>query len=238
MGGAGSPILWIHCLPADMAVQWGLPEGLRMKLDDVSLVSTAFVKKQVRDNDEVTLTSLRSLAEDPDLKRVFDAIRDKSDMGTEAAATYVEDERLMCKVSEKMGGVPQKLKDEIARFSNEPQTFHDAAKMNDTNAVAKFLEWRDYPVDTENERGITPLGIAIANDAQDVVKVLLQWNASIGSVDRWGNSALNYAAGYGRVALVELLFESGADKSQTNLQGQTAFDVAKKNKHESVLSFF
>ncbi len=44
--------------------------------------------------------------------------------------------------------------------------------------------------------------------------------------DSKGNTPLHYACGYGRVALVTILLEAGADKTAVNDQGSNAYKLA------------
>jgi hypothetical protein len=81
----------------------------------------------------------------------------------------------------------------------------------------------------QNERGITPLGVAVGFNRTELVQLLLDSGADLAMVDGQGNTVLHYAAGYGRKEVAELLLMSGADMDATNKAGQKPQDVAKVN---------
>lgn len=56
------------------------------------------------------------------------------------------------------------------------------------------------------------------------------------AVDKNNNTALHYAAGYGRRECVELLLKNGAAVTAENSDGKTPIDVAKLNKQKDVLT--
>jgi ankyrin repeat protein len=54
-------------------------------------------------------------------------------------------------------------------------------------------------------------------------------------VDKNKNTPMHYAAGYGRVDLVELLIEHGASVTLRNTDGKSPVDVAKLNDQDDVV---
>jgi ankyrin repeat protein len=54
-------------------------------------------------------------------------------------------------------------------------------------------------------------------------------------MDKNKNTPLHYAAGYGRVDLVEHLVDSGADITLRNNDGKSPLDVAKLNDQDDVV---
>jgi ankyrin repeat protein len=57
----------------------------------------------------------------------------------------------------------------------------------------------------------------------------------VDALDKNNNTALHYAAGYGREDCVELLLKNGAAVTLRNLDGKTPIDVAKLNNQAAAL---
>merc|ERR1711988_597927 len=144
---------------------------------------------------------------------------------------YYQDEELMLKISQKMGGLPQELAPKLKKIDETPLNLHEAAKNGDLKAVNEYLA-KKQPLDGQDQKGITPLGYAIGANRIAVVKLLLDNRANPFAVDAAGNSGLHYAAGYGRKELVEYLLKIGANVSRTNANGQTPLAVATTNRQE------
>merc|ERR1719440_134261 len=138
----------------------------------------------------------------------------------------------MLKVSQKMGGLPQELKPALEKIEQTPLNLHEAAKNGDLKAVNEYLN-KKQPLDSQDHKGITPLGYAIGANRIAVVKLLLDKRANPYSVDSSGNSGLHYAAGYGRKELLEYLLKIGVNVNQANAKGQTPLAVATVNKHST-----
>ncbi|GFS37015.1 ankyrin repeat-containing 2B [Actinidia rufa] len=66
-------------------------------------------------------------------------------------------------------------------------------------------------------------------------QILLEAGAMVDALDKNKNTALHYAAGYGRKECVALLLEHGAAVTLQNLDGKTPIDVAKLNNQHEVL---
>mmetsp|Transcript_17741 Transcript_17741/g.36609 ORF Transcript_17741/g.36609 Transcript_17741/m.36609 type:complete len:163 (-) Transcript_17741:105-593(-) len=152
----------------------------------------------------------------------------------EAVMKYYQDEDLMLKISQKMGGLPSELQPVLRKIEDTSLTLHEAAKKGDLAAVQQFLD-KNKPLDAQDFKGITPLGYAIGANRIAVVKKLLDSRANPYAVDSSGNSGLHYAAGYGRRELVEYLLKVGANVSQPNVQGMTPLAVATQNKQEATM---
>ena len=56
-------------------------------------------------------------------------------------------------------------------------------------------------------------------------------------VDAQGNSGLHYAAGYGRIELMEYLLNTKSDPNQPNRTGQTPMALARQNKNIAAIEF-
>jgi len=174
---------------------------------------------------------VKALESDPELADMFADIKQN---GMEAAMKYYQDEALMLKISQKMGGLPAELQPVLKKIDETPLTLHEAAKNGDLKAVQDFLD-KKKPLDAQDHKGITPLGYAIGANRIAVVKLLLDSRANPYAVDSTGNSGLHYAAGYGRKELVEYLLKVGTNVNQPNAQGQTPLAVATQNKQEAVI---
>jgi len=174
---------------------------------------------------------LKSMERDPELSKIFEDIKKN---GLEAAMKYYQDEELMMKISQKMGGLPQELNATIKKIEDTPLSIHEAAKMGDLKAIQEYLD-KQKPLDAQDPKGITPLGYAIGANRIAVVKLLLDKRANPFAVDAAGNCGLHYAAGYGRKELCEYMLKTGSNVNQTNAQGQTPLAVATANRQEATM---
>merc|ERR1712187_484761 len=84
-------------------------------------------------------------------------------------------------------------------------------------------------IEDKDAKGITCLGYAVGANRPEIVKTLLEKKASAEKVDTAGNSALHYAAAYGRTEMVKF-FVGSCPVSGTNASGQTPLALATKNK--------
>mmetsp|Transcript_48284 Transcript_48284/g.114828 ORF Transcript_48284/g.114828 Transcript_48284/m.114828 type:complete len:265 (+) Transcript_48284:91-885(+) len=182
---------------------------------------------KINDKDETTTKKMEGLAADPELAAVFEDIKKN---GMAAALKHTQNEDLMLKMSQKMGGLPKELEPRLQKIQDTPLNFHEAAKNGDLRAVQEFLN-KKLPIDTQDGKGITPLGYAIGANRIAVVKLLLDNRANPFAVDASGNTGLHYAAGYGRKELLEYLLKLGVSVNQANAQGQTPLSVATTNRH-------
>jgi len=115
---------------------------------------------------------------------------------------------------------------------------HDAAKRGNADLVIKLVQ-DGLDVNQPNLEGQTPLMLA-AQAEQNVVAVvnlLLTQGAKVNEVDRYGNTALIYAAQTGDLDAVKALVAHGADASIKNKSGATALNFAEGDEHFSVTEF-
>jgi len=143
---------------------------------------------------------------------------------------YYYNEPLMIKMNRAMGGLPEDVKEKLASIQTSPCTIWEACKMGKTKVLEDFLASPgDWNIDDTDANGISCLGYAVGANRPAVVKVLLEKKASPTAVDTSGNSALHYAAAYGRTEMVKYL--AGTCKVDgTNASGQTPLALATKNK--------
>mmetsp|Transcript_37656 Transcript_37656/g.70232 ORF Transcript_37656/g.70232 Transcript_37656/m.70232 type:complete len:270 (-) Transcript_37656:263-1072(-) len=205
------------------------PEAMRGWLQTQAIAEHYNTK--LSNGDAPVADRVKSLEKDPELASVFEDIKKN---GMEAAMKYYQDEDLMLKISQKMGGLPSELQPVLKKIDETALTLHEAAKNGDLKAVQEFLN-KKKPLDSQDHKGITPLGYAIGANRIAVVKLLLDSRANPYAVDSSGNSGLHYAAGYGRKELLEYLLKVGANVSQPNSQGQTPMAVATQNRQESCI---
>merc|ERR1712039_47893 len=170
---------------------------------------------------------LGSLERNPDFAHVFDDIKKG---GVQAAMTHYHGEALMLKLSRAMGGVDDEVKDKLVSISKTPCTIYEACKMGDIKVLENFLSQPgEWDIDDKDAKGISCLGYAIGANRPQIVKKLMEQKADPAAVDTSGNSALHYAAAYGRLELVKH-FAGTLKVDGLNTAGQTPIALATKNK--------
>lgn len=177
----------------------------------------------------------KALANDPELAPILEEI--KKD-GMDAVLKMCQNEELMLKFNQKMGGLPDELKGSMQALIDRPMTLHEAAKNGDVNVVKEYITKQNaggVSIDTPDHRGITALGFAIGADSQEVVKLLIACKANPHAVDARGNTGAHYAAGYGRKEVLEFLLGAKADPSKKNADGKSALEVATQNNVQATI---
>ena len=164
------------------------PEAMRGWLQTQAIAEHYNTK--LANGEQPVQDKLKSLEHDPELNKVFEDIKKN---GLEAAMKYYQDEELMLKISQRMGGLPQELQATMKKIDDTPLSIHEAAKMGDLKAIQEHLE-KQKPLDAQDYKGITPLGYAIGANRIAVVKLLLDKRANPFAVDAAGNCGLHYAA--------------------------------------------
>jgi len=205
------------------------PEAMRGWLQTQAIAEHYNTK--LANGDAPVQDRIKSLEHDPELAPILEDIKKN---GLEAVMKHMQNEELMLKFSQKMGGLPQEVQGVMQKIESTSLTLHEAAKNGDLKAVGEFLE-KKKPLDAQDHKGITPLGYAIGANRIAVVKLLLDKRANPFAVDASGNSGLHYAAGYGRKELCEYLLKVGASVSQSNAQGQTPLSVATQNQQAATI---
>jgi hypothetical protein len=186
-----------------------------------------FYESKVAYGDDAFTSKLSALERNPDFAPIFDDIKQG---GVPAAMQYYYNEPLMLKMNRAVGGLPEEVKDKLTVIQKTPVTVHEACKMGDIKALEGFFNSPgSWDPDDKDAKGITCLGYAVGANRPGVVKMLLDKKASLNAVDTSGNSALHYAAAYGRTEMVKFL--AGSCKvDATNTSGQTPLALATKNK--------
>eukprot|EP00879_Flechtneria_rotunda_P011121 GHRR01011618.1.p1 GENE.GHRR01011618.1~~GHRR01011618.1.p1 ORF type:complete len:304 (+),score=115.86 GHRR01011618.1:124-1035(+) len=210
-------------------------------------LANAFLGMQTQTNPSKSAAMYEALKDDPELQPVFDEVKAN---GPEALQKYWDDTELMSKISAKLRNMrvsSQQPADEAANTaagkgrpgkpaSEDISSLHDAAKWGDMAAGQRLLD-SGADVNGLNERGVSPLGVAVGFNHKDIVELLLNAGADLQAQDTAGNTVLHYAAGYGRLELTELLLTWGADVNAVNSKKQKPIDVAKLNCEKHVVAF-
>merc|ERR1719382_672981 len=167
------------------------PEAMRSLLQTQAMAEHCGGKLTAQDG--AVQARMKALEADQELAPILEDIKKN---GLEAAMKHMNDEELMLKFSQKMGGIPTELQATMKKIEETSLTLHEAAKNGDLKAVQDFVA-KKKPLDPQDHRGITPLGYAIGANRIAVVKLLLDNRANPFAVDASGNSGLHYASGYG-----------------------------------------
>merc|ERR1712217_561446 len=98
----------------------------------------------------------------------------------------------------------------LVSMQTTPVTIYEACKMGNVTVLKDFLDQPgDWDIDEKDAKGISCLGYAVGANRPEVVKVLMEKKANPAVVDTSGNTALHYAAAYGRTEMVKFLAGSG-----------------------------
>eukprot|EP00931_Biecheleriopsis_adriatica_P118604 TRINITY_DN93966_c0_g1_i1.p1 TRINITY_DN93966_c0_g1~~TRINITY_DN93966_c0_g1_i1.p1 ORF type:complete len:287 (+),score=58.57 TRINITY_DN93966_c0_g1_i1:37-861(+) len=172
--------------------------------------------------------ALAAAAEDPELQPLLAELQSH---GVEAVMRHYDNEPLLLRLSEKMGGIPEEV------WASAPLPLHDAAKQGLPAAIRASISQAGSEVldALDDEKGIPALGYAAAYGHVAAVEQLLALRADVRATDKQGNSILHLAAGYGRTEICRLLSETLTieDAHVRNAAGQTPSDVAHLNGHDS-----
>ncbi|OIW13266.1 hypothetical protein TanjilG_25745 [Lupinus angustifolius] len=161
-------------------------------------------------NKEQLEERMARIKEDPSLKHILDEIETG---GPTAMMRYWNDEEVLQKLGQAMG---------------LPNSGGAAASAE--NSVP------DETDDVGNEDESIVHHTASVGDVEvKCAQVLIEAGAKVDALDNNKNTALHYAAGYGRKECVALLLENGAAVTLQNLDGKTPIDVAKLNNQHEVL---
>lgn len=102
------------------------------------------------------------------------------------------------------------------RTDNGENLIHIATKQRKLHMVSMLVK-NGADINVRNKSGETPLICAIkSTDSQkpsvDIVELLLAHKADVDCKDMWGKSALHYATNHNNSAIIEMLFEAGAEE--------------------------
>jgi len=189
-----------------------------------SFLETQFMVQHVV-TDKTQQKKIKALENDPELKEVMADIKK---FGPAGLQKYYGDEELMKKLSAKLGGL-EPFREKLETIATTAVTLHEAARDGKVDKVREFLK-KGESVDKRDFKGVTALGYAVGHNQAGAVKILLDAGAGM-VVDTQDNTALHFAAGYGRIQILQLLLEgrSTTSRSPVNKQGQTPVAVAEQN---------
>lgn len=124
------------------------------------------------------------------------------------------------------------------RFGRSSSALHAAAKQGDAALIIRLVQ-DGMDVNQPNLEEQTPLMLAAQADshALAVTELLLASGAKVNELDRYGNTALIYAAQAGNLEVVKELIARGADASIANKSGATALNFAEGNQHFFVTEY-
>ncbi|XP_065581064.1 26S proteasome non-ATPase regulatory subunit 10-like [Artemia franciscana] len=119
---------------------------------------------------------------------------------------------------------------------------HFAASRGYTDSVECLLKY-GADVNARNDLDQTPLHLAALKGSSQIVKCLLKYGAYVNSKDKTVSTALHFAIhfAYHTASLPEdkeivaILLEHGSDINITNINGDTAFDLAEKRRSEATV---
>merc|ERR1719181_2100782 len=175
---------------------------------------------------------MKQLQKNPQIKTMFDDIKAN---GPDVIMKYLQDENLMRKISQKLGGINPEMLKQLTEINKTSVSLHDAARRGDLQKVQEFLK-DGKDVNSKDFKGVTPLGYAVGTDQLSAVKVLIDAKANLNDVDSAGNSAVHFAAGYGRVKVLEHLLARGANASKVNQMGMTPLAAAQQNNQQQAMA--
>ncbi|XP_035240335.1 ankyrin repeat and protein kinase domain-containing protein 1 isoform X2 [Anguilla anguilla] len=127
-----------------------------------------------------------------------------------------------------------KREDVLEVYEENYSLLHYTVASGDAEAVELVLQ-QGAAVDSQNDRGYTPLVIGVLRQLYDVCALLVQRGAdvSLGDADRW--TPLHFAAQNGDDRIARLLLEHGAGADAAEKDGWTPLHLAAQNGHENVV---
>jgi len=141
-------------------------------------------------------------------------------------------------------GDMQAVKDFIRKYpeainikdSEDGITLLHYAVMNNRNVnkgnidVVKLLISQRADVNAKDNKGITPLHLAVIKCNIDVAKLLISKGADVNATDKYSRTPLHYVAFQGNIDLAKLLISKGADVNVKDKFGETPLKTATGSK--------
>jgi len=112
--------------------------------------------------------------------------------------------------------------------------FLQAAATGDRRAVSLFLEAGVNP-ELANERGWTPIMLAVFNGHEEVIKLLIKYKANVHARDLHENTPLHWCADAGQMECAILLIENSAEIDARNKSSLTPLLMAVSGRHLGVV---
>ena len=114
---------------------------------------------------------------------------------------------------------------------------HLAGAIEATHVIKTLLEHKAAP-EAVNERGQTALHSAAASNQVSVLRLLLAGQSKLSALDKQHNTALHAAAQAGASEAAVFLLEAGLSAELQNAVGQTARQLAERNRHSVTIQRF
>lgn len=116
-----------------------------------------------------------------------------------------------------------------------PLLFFEAAREGRNDVIDNLLK-AGTEVDVKDNRGYTPLFLAIYNNNLETVKMLLQHGANACSADNNGDTPLMISAYKGNEEIFQTLLAAFCPVDQQNQQGKTALMIATLFDHIKIVA--
>lgn len=108
-----------------------------------------------------------------------------------------------------------------------PSSFAEAIRSGDSTAMKSFLESQPDHIEARDRRGWTPLMHAAFYADADCVRLLLERGANVHAANKFGATALHYAAA--DLEKTRLLLKAGADANAVSSLGNTPLMLAARS---------
>jgi hypothetical protein len=112
----------------------------------------------------------------------------------------------------------------------------DAAEANHIDEAKRLLA-NGADANAKNDKGVTPLDYAAANNARAMAEVLLAHGAQVNAKASDGWTALHVAANNNAIDVVEVLVSKGAQVNAKNNAGETALTIALRLHKDAIADF-
>ena len=123
------------------------------------------------------------------------------------------------------------------KVSDDPESFVEAARLNDTELVGKFIA-AGANVNSKNKSGVYPLHWAAWNGNIEMVKKLVEKHAYIDVMDGYRDETpLSWAAKKGHLEVVKYLVEKGAAVNNSDRYKETPLMDAARYGHDEMVRF-
>lgn len=112
---------------------------------------------------------------------------------------------------------------------------HIVASMPASKKIMEFLIEQNYPIDTRNADGYTPLNYAIERDDVNSALILLENGANpFQMIDKKGRNGVTIALENGNIAMINNIVKYGGNK--TDVQGNTILHYAARISSEDIVT--
>jgi len=96
------------------------------------------------------------------------------------------------------------------RWNKSIEDFVKLTRINDIEGLGKFID-EGGDINIQDENGFTPLMVAIREEKEEIVELLIKAGADLKNENRMGETALIMSIKSGRIDFAEMLFKGGAD---------------------------